>query len=192
MKFLCAICLLTTALVSGDEVTDTRTADLGSLLFHNSGGGFPVNALPGQGFPGQGFPGQGFPGQGFPGQGFPGQGFPGQGFPGQGFPGQGLPGQGFPGQGYPGASGTCKYWCRTPEGQAYCCDQGNNGGNFPIVRRGYCPPVRPLCPPTRFGGPPINCAHDNDCGNNSDKCCFDRCLEQHVCKPAQGIGFGKR
>ncbi|XP_066968457.1 elastin-like [Macrobrachium rosenbergii] len=196
MKVLAAICLLMCALVTGDELAelselselmDTRISDLDTFAFHNAGGGFPGNHLPGQGFPGQGFPGQGFPGQGFPGQGFPGQGFPGQGFPGQGFPGQG-----FPGQGFPGGSGSCKYWCRTPQQQAYCCDQGNNGGRFPGVRPGYCPPVRPACPPTRFGGPPITCAHDNDCASFSDKCCFDTCLEHHVCKPAQGFGFGKR
>lgn len=76
-----------------------------------SGGGFPVGNFPGQGnhFPGQGghFPGQGghFPGQGghFPGQ-----------------------GGNYPGQ------GSCKYWCRSPENQYYCCDRGNNQGQGEI------------------------------------------------------------
>ncbi|XP_027227947.2 uncharacterized protein [Penaeus vannamei] len=148
--------------------------------------------------------GFGVPGQGLvdrlngliSGGGFPVGNFPGQGnhFPGQGghFPGQGghFPGQGghFPGQGgnYPG-QGSCKYWCRSPENQYYCCDRGNNQGqgNYPGSKPGFCPAVRDVCPPTRFGvGRPIQCAHDGQCYGTSDKCCFDRCLGEHVCKPA--------
>ncbi|KAG7170696.1 putative crustin-like antimicrobial peptide 12 [Homarus americanus] len=47
---------------------------------------------------------------------------------------------------------------------------------------GCCPKVRPNCPRL---GPPVPCTHDFDCANAADKCCFDRCLEQHVCKPAR-------
>ncbi|XP_042892210.1 galectin-3-like [Penaeus japonicus] len=125
----------------------------------------------------------------------------GGGFPGQGgghFPGQGghFPGQGghFPGQGgnYPGQT-SCTYWCRTPENQYYCCDRGNNQGqgNYPGTKPGYCPAVRDVCPPTRFGvNRPTPCAHDSQCIGFSDKCCFDRCLGEHVCKPASSY-FGR-
>ncbi|XP_063611454.1 uncharacterized protein LOC134785101 [Penaeus indicus] len=129
-------------------------------------GGFP-GGVPG-GFPG-GVPG-GFPG-GAPG------GFPG-GVPG-GFPG-GVPG-GFPSATAPPA--TCRRWCRTPEQQAYCCETAFEPeapvGTKPL----NCPRVRDTCPPVRFGGqPPVTCSSDYKCGG-LDKCCFDRCLGEHVCKP---------
>ncbi|XP_076040758.1 uncharacterized protein LOC143025114 [Oratosquilla oratoria] len=80
----------------------------------------------------------------------------------------------------PGA--TCRYWCKTPEGQAYCCDIGNRPPGPVTVKPGFCPPVRPVCPPVRsFPGPPITCSNDGSCGG-ADKCCFDRCLKEHVCK----------
>ncbi|XP_042219198.1 uncharacterized protein LOC121864219 [Homarus americanus] len=76
-------------------------------------------------------------------------------------------------------SSSCIYWCRTPENSFYCCGQ-------PTTHRpdkpGCCPKVRPNCPRL---GPPVPCTHDFDCANAADKCCFDRCLEQHVCKPAR-------
>lgn len=133
----------------------------------------------------------------------------------------------------------CSYWCKTPEGSAYCCQQdsrnpntvgggiggggfggghiggghiggGHIGGGFggghgigggfgglnpygpsdnpKAVHPGTCPPVRRQCPNTRFGGPPRTCAYDGACGR-TEKCCFDRCLKEHVCKPVKG-GFG--
>lgn len=55
----------------------------------------------------------------------------------------------------------------------------------PFGRPGCCPAVRPECPTTRVG-PPETCSHDHACTRNpTDKCCFDRCLGRHVCKPAQ-------
>nr|QIE09215.1 re-crustin [Rimicaris exoculata] len=190
MLLLSLIAIANLAMALPEKAQETRHYPGQGGVFPGQGGGFPGQ---GGGFPGQGggFPGQGggFPGQG---GGFPGQG---GGFPGQGggFPGQGG---GFPGQGggFPGGSSSCKYWCRTPENQAYCCENGNQAQRptpRPTIRPGICPPVRPQCPPTRFGGPPQTCSSDSSCTNNyTDKCCFDRCLEEHVCKPPQQ-NFGR-
>ncbi|XP_068230678.1 ATP-dependent RNA helicase glh-2-like [Palaemon carinicauda] len=87
-------------------------------------------------------------------------------------------------------SQTCRRWCRTPEGQAYCCESNNEPETLPFVKPGQCPPVRPQCPPVRSFAPPQTCSNDSKCGG-VDKCCFDRCLEEHVCKPPVGSGgFG--
>nr|XP_027236662.1 uncharacterized protein LOC113827916 [Penaeus vannamei]QOL09975.1 type VII crustin cruVII [Penaeus vannamei] len=81
---------------------------------------------------------------------------------------------------------SCTYWCSTPENQFYCCEHGPTKPTLPpFVRPGCCPAVRPVCPATRVG-PPETCSHDHACTRNpTDKCCFDRCLGRHVCKPAQ-------
>merc|ERR1711970_341283 len=76
-------------------------------------------------------------------------------------------GGGNPGIGGP-VTGGCRYWCRTPQGQAYCCENSNQAAS---------------CPPTRnFFGPPQTCSNDSRC-LGVDKCCFDTCLQEHVCKP---------
>merc|ERR1711972_431362 len=88
-----------------------------------------------------------------------------------------------------GSSSTCRYWCKNPQGQAYCCEN-NAQAPSPVVgtKQGYCPPVRPSCPPTRFfGGPPQTCSNDGSCPG-VDKCCYDTCLSEHVCKPPRGSG----
>nr|XP_027209462.1 uncharacterized protein LOC113802963 [Penaeus vannamei] len=82
---------------------------------------------------------------------------------------------------------TCRYWCRTPEGQAYCCENINQPQSTAgVVKPGFCPPVRPVCPLRSFQ-PPFTCSNDGACGG-IDKCCFDRCLGEHVCKAPLGIG----
>ncbi|XP_063593888.1 uncharacterized protein LOC134770888 [Penaeus indicus] len=82
---------------------------------------------------------------------------------------------------------TCRYWCRTPEGQAYCCENINQPQSAAgVVKPGFCPPVRPVCPLRSFQ-PPFTCSNDGACGG-IDKCCFDRCLGEHVCKAPLGIG----
>merc|ERR1719228_502502 len=86
---------------------------------------------------------------------------------------------------------TCRYWCRNPQGQAYCCENVAQAP-APVVgtKQGRCPPVRPSCPPTRFfGGPPRTCAHDGSYPG-LDKCCHDTCLGEAVCKPPYAGGFG--
>ncbi|XP_066986785.1 uncharacterized protein [Macrobrachium rosenbergii] len=94
------------------------------------------------------------------------------------------------GGGFGGVSNTCRRWCRTPEGQAYCCETNDEPDTIPFVKPGVCPPVRPQCPPVRSFAPPQPCSNDSKCGG-VDKCCFDRCLEEHVCKPPVGSsGFG--
>ena len=85
-------------------------------------------------------------------------------------------------------SSGCRYWCRTPQGQAYCCEGENEPQSaVGIVKPGRCPPVRPVCPPTRSFGPPQTCSNDGACGG-FDKCCFDTCLQEHVCKAPLGYG----
>merc|ERR1712198_758627 len=60
---------------------------------------------------------------------------------------------GFGGGGGFGDAG-CRYWCRTPEGQAYCCE-GNQQPPSPVVgvKPGQCPPVRLQCPRTPASDP---------------------------------------
>jgi len=82
----------------------------------------------------------------------------------------------------------CRYWCRTPQGQAYCCENVNQPQSAAgVVKPGYCPPVRPVCPPVRNFAPPASCSNDGACGG-VDKCCFDTCLQQHTCKAPLGFG----
>jgi len=88
------------------------------------------------------------------------------------------------GGGFGGAasSGSCRYWCRTPQGQSYCCESGQDLPSLPSVKPGQCPPVRPQCPPTRAGfRPPTQCSNDSRCPG-AEKCCFDTCLQHHTCK----------
>ncbi|XP_066986787.1 ATP-dependent RNA helicase glh-2-like [Macrobrachium rosenbergii] len=94
------------------------------------------------------------------------------------------------GGGFGGFSQTCRRWCRSPLGQAYCCESNNEPDTIPFVKPGVCPPVRPQCPPVRSFAPPRTCSNDSKCGG-VDKCCFDTCLQEHVCKPPVGSsGFG--
>ncbi|XP_071552779.1 uncharacterized protein [Panulirus ornatus] len=82
-----------------------------------------------------------------------------------------------------GSSGGCRYWCKTPRGQSYCCEDGNEFPSYPSVKPGSCPPVRPQCPAVRSGfRPPVQCSHDSKCPGR-EKCCFDTCLNYHTCKP---------
>ncbi|XP_063602508.1 uncharacterized protein LOC134778585 [Penaeus indicus] len=74
----------------------------------------------------------------------------------------------------------CRYWCKTPEGQAYCCETVHEPETPVGTKPLDCPQVRPTCP--RFNGPPTTCSNDYKCAG-LDKCCFDRCLGEHVCKP---------
>ncbi|XP_042888360.1 uncharacterized protein LOC122263801 [Penaeus japonicus] len=81
-----------------------------------------------------------------------------------------------------GGSKSCRYWCKTPQNQAYCCEDGNDPVSQPFVKPGKCPPVRPQCPPVRSGfRPPNQCSNDSRCPGY-EKCCYDTCLEHHTCK----------
>nr|XP_027229424.1 epsin-like [Penaeus vannamei]QOL09974.1 type VI crustin cruVI [Penaeus vannamei] len=61
-----------------------------------------------------------------------------------------------------------------------------NQGGFNQFKPGRCPAVRPQCPNTRFGRPQV-CFNDFACAG-SDKCCFDTCLGERVCKPISNFG----
>nr|ACV84092.1 crustin-like antimicrobial peptide [Penaeus indicus]ARS65735.1 crustin-like antimicrobial peptide [Penaeus indicus] len=73
---------------------------------------------------------------------------------------------GVPGHGGIAPGFECNY-CRTRYGYV-CCKPGR------------CPPVRDTCPGIR-NRPPI-CRQDTECFG-SDKCCYDTCLNDTVCKP---------
>ncbi|XP_042882164.1 keratin-associated protein 5-10-like isoform X6 [Penaeus japonicus] len=116
----------------------------------------------------------------------------GGGIHGGGIHGGGIHGGGIHGGGIHGGSGIiggaistgpsdCRYWCKTPEGQAYCCETVYEPETPVGTKPLDCPQVRPTCPNVR-SGPPKTCSNDYKCAG-SDKCCFDRCLEEHVCKP---------
>merc|ERR1711970_488101 len=197
---LILVCLSLTAAASAQSTAtekpaegsnpNTRIFGLGNLIGGALGalggghhqGGHHVN--PGfQGGFGGGFGNQGF-NPGFQGVG----GFPGVGIGGginTGFPGVGGVGGGVIGGG--GGSASCRRWCRTPQGQAYCCEGANEPISAAVTKQGQCPPVRPSCPPTRFGQPPRQCSSDGGCVG-LDKCCFDTCLQHHTCKPPIGLG----
>merc|ERR1712198_240504 len=85
------------------------------------------------------------------------------------------------GLGVGGSSGSCRYWCKTPQGQAYCCEGANEPIALPSVNPGRCPPVRPQCPPVRNFRPPTTCSNDSKC-RGAEKCCYDTCLQEHTCK----------
>nr|ACU25383.1 crustin 2 [Panulirus japonicus] len=89
-----------------------------------------------------------------------------------------------------GQSSSCRYWCRTPRGQYYCCESGSRPPGPVGTKPGRCPIVRFDCPPTRFHGGPQTCSNDYSCAG-SDKCCYDTCLGEHVCKPSE-YPFGGR
>nr|AGU01544.1 antimicrobial peptide type 2 precursor IIb [Pandalus japonicus] len=94
----------------------------------------------------------------------------------------GIGGVGAIGNGLGGSSsGSCRYWCRTPEGPNYCCEGSRDHITFPTVKAGVCPPVRPQCPPIRNFGAPTICSNDSKCPG-LEKCCFDTCLQHHTCK----------
>ncbi|KAK4314666.1 hypothetical protein Pmani_014050 [Petrolisthes manimaculis] len=80
--------------------------------------------------------------------------------------------------------GGCRYTCKDPEGKVYCCRFGDDEIITPTgPKPGSCPPVRQKCPERGFFDPSV-CSHDSICPG-SQKCCYDRCLEHHTCKPPQ-------
>ncbi|XP_068244109.1 SUMO-interacting motif-containing protein 1-like [Palaemon carinicauda] len=88
----------------------------------------------------------------------------------------------------PAAAGPCRYWCRSPRGQYYCCQTPEQSQVLTgLSKPGRCPPVRPLCPQVKLVTPPQPCVNDALC-SGYDKCCYDTCLQEHVCKPPYGFG----
>ncbi|XP_069993244.1 dnaJ homolog subfamily C member 7 homolog [Penaeus vannamei] len=138
------------------------------------------------GFFNGGFGSGGFGSGGFGSGGFGSGGFGSGGFGSGGF-GSGGYGSGGFGSGYGSSGGygssSCRYWCRTPYNQYYCCENSNQGPSNVAVHPGRCPHVRPTCPDVRSLAP-RSCSSDGGCGWQ-EKCCFDTCLGHHVCKPAQ-------
>ncbi|XP_047468303.1 acanthoscurrin-1-like [Penaeus chinensis] len=173
----------------------------------NLGGFFPGGGFQGAGFHGSGHHGGGIHPGGVHGGGIhPGgvlgggihpSGVLGGGIQPGGFHGGGIQG-GFQAGGIPGASAVigsgisngpseCRYWCRTPEGQAYCCETAYEPERPVGTKLLECPDVRPTCPQSIRAGGPVRCSNDYKCAN-LDKCCYDRCLKEHVCKPPSIFG----
>merc|ERR1712002_546019 len=177
------------AAADGDNVnTRGLLGGLGGLLGGRPHHGRPHHNRPvhGGGF-GGGFGHGGRPG-GFGGQG----GFGHGGFGGQGGFGHGGRPGGFGGHGgfggNQGGPATCRRWCKTPEGQDYCCEHNTDPIKHPVTalvtKPGYCPQVRAECVIRgQFG--PQTCSSDGGCHGN-DRCCYDRCLQRHVCKQPLG------
>ncbi|XP_053650187.1 uncharacterized protein [Cherax quadricarinatus] len=68
----------------------------------------------------------------------------------------------------------CLNFCPDPvkgHGFFICCDPNP----------GVCPPVRSVCPFSKFPSPP-RCQKDYECGK-INKCCQDVCLRYKTCKP---------
>ncbi|XP_027208050.2 uncharacterized protein [Penaeus vannamei] len=152
------VCCLLVAVSAG---VDRRGGGRGSNRFLPGGfGGVHGGGLLGGGIHGGGIHGGGIHGGGIHG----------------GFHG----GSGIIGAGISNGPSECRYWCKTPEGQAYCCETVHEPETPVGTKPLDCPQVRPTCP--RFHGPPTTCSNDYKCAG-LDKCCFDRCLGEHVCKP---------
>lgn len=70
----------------------------------------------------------------------------------------------------------CRYYCRTPEKEIYCCEDDMDPINRPSVKSGRCPALVPCQQPLLI----ILCSNDSRCPDQ-DKCCFDPCLKRHAC-----------
>merc|ERR1739842_146368 len=77
----------------------------------------------------------------------------------------------------PASVSVCQFWCNRG-GQYVCCE------NSQQAHPGRCPVPRPQCPPVRLGlgQGPQTCNLDIDCPIQN-KCCYDTCLKDRVCKP---------
>merc|ERR1712121_549010 len=77
----------------------------------------------------------------------------------------------------PASGSVCQFWCNRG-GRYVCCE------NSQQVHPGRCPVPRHQCPPVRAGFQgPRPCNLDIDCPFQN-KCCYDTCLNDRVCKPA--------
>merc|ERR1712179_108141 len=77
----------------------------------------------------------------------------------------------------PASGSVCQFWCNRG-GRYVCCE------NSQQAHPGRCPVPRPQCPPVRAGFQgPQSCNLDIDCPFQN-KCCYDTCLNDRVCKPA--------
>ncbi|XP_042882152.1 keratin, type I cytoskeletal 10-like [Penaeus japonicus] len=157
------------------------------------GGGLHGGGVHGGGLHGGGVHGGGVHGGGVHGGAIHGGGVHGGGVHGGGVHGGGVHGGGIHGGGIHGGGGIigggiatgpseCRYWCKTPEDQAYCCETAQEPESPVGTKFLECPDVRPTCPQGLRAGPPVPCSNDYKCAG-FDKCCYDRCLQQHVCKP---------
>ncbi|KAF2362926.1 WAP-type 'four-disulfide core' domain [Trinorchestia longiramus] len=81
----------------------------------------------------------------------------------------------------------CRFQCKSPTGQVYCCEKTNQIPSLVHTKREHCPPARSSCPNTRASSVPSSCSNDNSC-SGVDKCCFDVCLQYNTCKAVQDDG----
>ncbi|KAL7634806.1 UNVERIFIED_CONTAM: hypothetical protein RMT77_015183 [Armadillidium vulgare] len=83
----------------------------------------------------------------------------------------------------------CRYWCENDKSQYYCCENDDQRPRPVGEKKGSCPPVRPSCPGVGAFAGPKTCSNDFSCSGR-DKCCYDVCLQLHVCKPPQKNSIG--
>ncbi|CAL4213259.1 unnamed protein product [Meganyctiphanes norvegica] len=76
--------------------------------------------------------------------------------------------------------GACLYWCRTNQGQVYCCESDTQNPNVPIPKPGKCPAE---CPnEVDQGGDGPSCRLDVEC-SGGQKCCINPCdVQTRVCR----------
>nr|CCE46015.1 putative crustin-like antimicrobial peptide [Nephrops norvegicus] len=81
---------------------------------------------------------------------------------------------------------SCIYRCKYPDavnaGATYCCINSNHN----IVENTSLEPHPGRCVAHTFcarftTAAPVNCGHDDYCPYH-EKCCYDACLERHICK----------
>ncbi|KAK7066978.1 hypothetical protein SK128_004323 [Halocaridina rubra] len=75
-------------------------------------------------------------------------------------------------------TGSCTSWCRTNQGQVYCCENDIVSPNLPIIKTGRCPPRAPGC--GAEVGAVEQCFSDRHC-SGSAKCCYDPCRNHRIC-----------
>ena len=87
--------------------------------------------------------------------------------------------------------GACYYWCRTNQGQVYCCESDSQNPYVPIPKPGKCPAT---CPDSSEESGE-SCRLDVDC-SGAQKCCINPCsVQERVCRgpiPLEELKFNRR
>ncbi|KDR18707.1 uncharacterized protein LOC110830598 [Zootermopsis nevadensis] len=73
---------------------------------------------------------------------------------------------------------SCRYWCQSPGilRHFYCCPMGGKPGTCPQISHEVCMNYTPRLDV-------VTCTFDYSCGE-TDKCCFDPCLNKYTCQLA--------
>ncbi|KAK8724754.1 hypothetical protein OTU49_010904 [Cherax quadricarinatus] len=71
----------------------------------------------------------------------------------------------------------CRYYCRRPGNDLYCCEDESDPFTRPALKLGICPAVGRQCSRDPVV---IGCSNDSRCPGQ-DKCCYDVCYQRHIC-----------